>query len=129
MKPKPFSALNHFTVPCATCAPTFSRDGRPLLIGGPGFCSSARQNERGTRPARKGTTRKPGKQVLQAEPICTFCDVVPRSGDGLSDEAGLPSRLERRADAVGGSDDRLQRVEGLQALAGVEDDGLLVLVE
>src|ERR1700710_1886696 len=25
MKPKPFSALNHFTVPCATCAPTFVR--------------------------------------------------------------------------------------------------------
>jgi len=29
MKPKPFSALNHFTVPCATCAPTFVRADGP----------------------------------------------------------------------------------------------------
>src|SRR3954470_16456966 len=29
MKPKPFSALNHFTVPCATCAPTFVRSDDP----------------------------------------------------------------------------------------------------
>src|SRR3712207_4140353 len=37
MKPKPFSALNHFTVPCATCAPTFRACGRPSSIGGPGY--------------------------------------------------------------------------------------------
>src|SRR3954452_6326536 len=37
MKPKPFSALNHFTVPCATCAPTFRACGRPLLTGEPGL--------------------------------------------------------------------------------------------
>src|ERR1700712_1410595 len=30
MKPKPFSALNHFTVPCATCAPAFMSADSPL---------------------------------------------------------------------------------------------------
>src|SRR3954454_5085966 len=34
MKPKPFSALNHFTVPCATCSPTFVHSGGPQVPGG-----------------------------------------------------------------------------------------------
>src|SRR3954447_20902272 len=34
MKPKPFSALNHFTVPCATCAPTFRATDDPSRSGG-----------------------------------------------------------------------------------------------
>src|SRR4051794_13024909 len=34
MKPKPFSALNHFTVPCATCSPTFVHSVGPQVPGG-----------------------------------------------------------------------------------------------
>src|SRR5437660_9791920 len=37
MKPKPFSALNHFTVPCATGAPTFVRADGPAHVVGPGY--------------------------------------------------------------------------------------------
>src|SRR5437764_8158902 len=37
MKPKPFSALNHFTVPCATGAPTFVRADGPAQVVGPGY--------------------------------------------------------------------------------------------
>src|SRR4051812_44147880 len=37
MKPKPFSALNHFTVPCATCAPTFRATDEPSRSGGRGL--------------------------------------------------------------------------------------------
>src|SRR6478735_134293 len=115
MKPKPFSALNHFTVPGATCAPTFRATDDPSRSGGRVFRSSARQNERGTRTARKGTTRKPGKQVLHAESTSTFCELVPRSGDDRppdsADETRLARGLQRRAHPVRGTDDRLQRVE------------------
>src|SRR3712207_2931475 len=47
MKPKPFSALNHFTVPCATCAPTFVRADGPV-IRGPGTALPPAGHVRGT---------------------------------------------------------------------------------
>src|SRR3954470_24853353 len=34
MKPKPFSALNHFTVPCATCYTTFVHSVAPQVPEG-----------------------------------------------------------------------------------------------
>src|SRR3954454_11649485 len=58
MKPKPFSALNHFTVPSATCAPTFRACGRPPWTWGPGLALPPVEHERGTRTARDGTGRK-----------------------------------------------------------------------
>src|SRR3954469_5027034 len=69
MKPKPFSALNHFTVPCATCAPTFRATDDPPRSGGRVSALPPVEHERGTRTARKGTTRKPEIQVIHAESI------------------------------------------------------------
>src|SRR4051812_26005477 len=122
MKPKPFSALNHFTLPCATCAPTFVRRTTPLDRGAGSEALPPVEHERGTRTARKATTRTPAIHRIHAE--------SRRSGDRSSrptsaDETGRPRRLQRRVHPVGGPDDRLERVEGLQPLAGVEDDGLL----
>src|SRR3954453_21949550 len=69
MKPKPFSALNHFTVPCATCAPTFRATDDPSRSEGRVSALPPVGHERGTRTARKGTTRKPEIQVIHAESI------------------------------------------------------------
>src|SRR3954453_9612187 len=63
-----------------------------------------------------GGCRPPGGPVV--------LDATPSA-----DEPRSPHRLQRRVDAVGEADDGLQRVEGLQALPGVEDDGLLRRVE
>src|SRR4051794_33719529 len=132
MKPKPFSALNHFTVPCATCAPTFSYDGRRLFAEEPGLALPPVDHERGTRTARKVQQEGPenrtstqnryrirtllpwsGEHVPVHEP--------PRAGKErgqrvLADEAGRPDRLQRRLDAVRRAHHRLQRVEGLEPL-------------
>src|SRR3954468_19908911 len=101
MKPKPFSALNHFTVPCATCAPTFRATDDPSRSGGRVSALPPVGHERGTRTARKGTTRRPEIQVIHAESI-------PGRALVLLDEPGGPCRLQRRLDAVRRSDDRLQ---------------------
>src|SRR3712207_4970040 len=130
MKPKPFSALNHFTVPCATCAPTFRACGRSLWIGGPRSRSSARR----TRTWNSNRARR-YMRVARVTP-------TPRSADArmwgglphppgkdptlrLRDESRRPDRAQRGLHAVGRPDHRLERVEGLEALPRVEDDGLL----
>src|SRR6185312_9444879 len=100
MQPKPFSALNHFTVPCATCAPTFRACGRPLLCGGTGLLALPPvEHERGTRTARDGTAQGAwsgyihahvitgsGELGTSAPPVRTrFLHPTPR-GDASSDQ-------------------------------------------
>src|SRR4051812_5076848 len=118
MKPKPFSALNHFTVPCATCAPTFMRRTTPLDRGA-GFLLF-RPSERTWNSNRAERYNKKARKTGTPRGIDTGpCPEVS------ADQTGFARRLQRRAHAVRGSDDRLQRVQRLQALTGVEDDGLL----
>src|SRR5919107_4400679 len=65
MKPKPFSALNHFTVPCATCAPTFRACGRPPhRPGRPGRALPPVEHERGTEPRQNVQHKTPGETRL-----------------------------------------------------------------
>src|SRR3954452_1205966 len=121
MKPKPFSALNHFTVPCATCAPTIVRADDPSESGDRVTRSSARR----TRTWNSNRARTyPTQRVQSATPRTGHTDT-----DDLGDEACRAHRLQGRLHPVGGAHDRRQRVQGLESLAGVEDDGLLRSVE
>src|SRR6476660_3413295 len=119
MKPKPFSALNHFTVPCATCAPAFVRR-TTLPDRRAGFLLFRPSNTNVELNRAERYNKKPGKTGLQAESI-------PRRVS--ADQARSPRGLERGVDAVGRADHRLQRIEGLKALPRVQDDGLLGLVQ
>src|SRR3954454_22013194 len=124
MKPKPFSALNHFTVPCATCAPTFVRAVNPPASEGSGLALPPVGHERGTRTARNGTAR------IAAGHGSATCPITRCGNDyDSADQARFPDRAERRLHPVGGGDDGGDRLQGLEALAGVEDDGLLGRVE
>src|SRR5918912_1227114 len=135
MKPKPFSALNHFTVPCATCAPTFRACGRSPLRGGTGSSSSARRTRTWNSNRAKPYSRE---ALLAAIPCRTVTRIRSRldlrirrhTGPYASgDQPRRPDRPQRGLHAVGRADDALERVEGLQPLAGVEDDGLLRRIE
>src|ERR671921_2741426 len=97
MKPKPFSALNHFTVPCATCAPTFRACGRPLWFGGPGYSLF--------RPPNTNVELEPRENVPHAERSGRHSatgNTGPDDGPdleapgGSGDQAGCPHRLQRR---------------------------------
>src|SRR5919112_1414580 len=101
MKPKPFSALNHFTVPCATCAPTFRAGGPPTAGDGARSRSSAR---------RTRTWKSNRARPYRTERVGT---ATPRTGNTGTDER----------------DDGLQRVQRLEPLTGVQDDGPLRRVE
>src|SRR4051812_10062861 len=114
MKPKPFSALNHFTVPCATCAPTFRATDDPSGSGGrvsalPPVNTNVELEPRGKvqqeSPEYRQSTQNRYRVLRGRHPV--------RSTPGRcsGDEAGLARRLQRWAHAVRGSDDRLQRVE------------------
>src|SRR3712207_1382080 len=94
MKPKPFSALNHFTVPCATCAPTFRACGRPPLIRQDRVLAlPPAEHERGTRTARDRTARSAPEQALRAQETPVRMNVPPSIGvRRLGDEAGRPDR-------------------------------------
>src|SRR3712207_2540815 len=134
MKPKPFSALNHFTVPCATCAPTVVRaDGLPTDRGG--RVELFRPSNTNVEPNRRRTysTKRLVRPDSRTRPTRSG-EALPEPGTathpgGSPDETGRPDRRQRRRHPVGRPDDRLQRVEGLQALPGVQDDGLLRRVQ
>src|SRR3954453_9744481 len=127
MKPKPFSALNPFTVPCATCAPTFRATDDPPRSGGRVFRSSARRTRTWNSNRAERYNKNAGKTGIPRG-IDTGPSPGPVTPD-LGDEAGLARRLQRWAHPVRGPDDGLERIERLQALTGVEDDGLLVPVQ
>src|SRR3954466_15607488 len=61
MKPKPFSALNHFTVPSATCAPTFVRADDPSRSRGRGLALPPANTNVGREP--RGTVQELVSQV------------------------------------------------------------------
>src|SRR3954451_18994090 len=142
MKPKPFSALNHFTVPWATCSPTFRACGRPHVSWGRGLALPPAEHARGTRTARDGTSGEGCREYIHAAQTPDRDVSVTQSGDRpdptpgpagpgsrLTDQTGRADRLQRGLHVVRGADDRLQRGEGLEALSRVEDDGLLRGVE
>src|SRR3954447_10129074 len=104
MKPKPFSALNHFTVPCATCAPTFMRRTTPLDRGA--GVSLFRPSNTNVELEPRGRYNKKARKTGPPRRI----DTGPRSAASrpvaLADEAGCPDRLQRRLDAVRRAHDR-----------------------
>src|SRR5690242_17651345 len=139
MKPKPFSALNHFTVPCATCAPTFRAADGPTAAEGPGYSLFRPYNtnvELEPRRTVQHRVRGGSTSTHDSSPVPVSWRFIrarrphptPREGPSR-DETRLPGRPQRRLHPVRGTDHGLQRVEGLQALPGVEDDGLLGRVE
>jgi hypothetical protein len=79
MKPKPFSALNHFTVPCATCAPAFVRSGRSFSIGEPGY-----------------SLFRPSNTNVELEPRETVHEKSARSSASTQDEYRIGRRFCRR---------------------------------
>src|SRR5690349_3907845 len=131
MKPKPFSALNHFTVPCATCAPTLVRADGPSDAAEPGYSlfrpRTRTWNSNRARGYSTGCVERATPRTFQTGQVRTGTGVWdhPTPGRRSSpDEARSPDRPQRGLHPVGGADDGQQRVEGLQPLAGVEDDGL-----
>src|SRR3954464_13011815 len=83
MKPKPFSALNHFTVPSATCAPTFVRADDPASGGGTGLLALPPvEHERGTRTARDGTAQGAWIRYIHARLVTGSGEQVLRPGAG-----------------------------------------------
>src|SRR3954464_6714984 len=108
MKPKPFSALNHFTVPCATCAPTFVRADDPARSRG--RVSLFRPSNTNVELEPRGTVQELVSQVMGPSRVSSP-HVVPGVAPGVSgDETGLAQRLQRGLYAVGGADDGQQRV-------------------
>src|SRR3954452_4889901 len=121
MKPKPFSALNHFTVPCATCAPTFRATDDPSRSGGrvsalPPVRTrtwNANRAERYDKKARN-TGHPRGTAPFRAPPRA--CEGWGgRSAFSSTVPAG-PRRVAGRLDSVRGPDEWVHRVERLQAL-------------
>src|ERR1700709_1189434 len=108
MKPKPFSALNHFTVPCATCAPTFRACGRPPWTWGPGYSLFRPSNTNvELEPRETVQGEQPPEQWVRAGLIPARDRAsAPRPGGRtyrtpLADEPRRPDRLQRRVHPVG----------------------------
>src|SRR3712207_9534148 len=114
MKPKPFSALNHFTVPCATCAPTVVRaDALPTDRGG--RVELFRPSNTNVEPNRGRTYNT--KRLVRPDSRTRHT----RSGEGVPGTgaapaaAGHPMRPAARTDARDGDTrwvDRKSVVEG-----------------
>src|SRR3954449_13236143 len=135
MKPKPFSALNHFTVPCATCAPTFRACGRPTAADGARSRSSARRTRTWNSNRARRYNRKALVTALRRRTVTRIRGRLRHPAGRMTrpyasaDEPRGPHRPQRRLHPMCGADDRRERVEGLQTFPGVEDDGLLRRVQ